>query len=51
MAATIIISVVVLGAMAAAIRYIVKSHREGKCVGCSGDCGGHCENCHPAHNK
>ena len=42
--ATIIISIIVLAAMAAALWYIIKAHREGKCVGCSG-CNGHCEHC------
>jgi len=44
--ATVIISAVIVIAMAAAIRYVVKSHKEGKCVGCSGGgCGGSCGCC------
>ena len=42
--ATVLIGIIVFAAMAAALWYIIKAQRQGKCVGCSG-CNGHCEHC------
>lgn len=41
---TIIIGAIIFAAMAAAVRYLYKQHKAGKCVGCSG-CGGQCAHC------
>jgi hypothetical protein len=40
--ATIIISIIVFAAIAAAAWYSIKASRDGKCVGC---CDGHCDHC------
>jgi hypothetical protein len=45
--ATIIIGAILFIAMALAVRYVIKAHMAGKCVGCSG-CNGHCEHCSEA---
>lgn len=44
---TIIVSAVLFVAFAAAVRYIYKQRKAGKCVGCPGGCSGgcHCSAC------
>ena len=49
--ATAIIGIVIVIAVAAAVRYIVRTQKAGGCVGCPDCSNGHCDHCAKEQTK